>query len=152
MVLKQIENVLTLIIGFYGAVVFSVGAGSIAMGCLRLTGIHGLYSLLAYPVILVLSLLASFFAKLFFIRFAIPVRSLFDGELDSDNFTVSQFFICLTLTLSLPALLFFAFVPSFWPVGIAGTISFTTFIFLSKSLTEKYLREKNPKRQNGITR
>ena len=138
MVLKQIENVLDRILGFYGAVVFTVGVGSIAMGGLRLAGIHGLYSLLAYPVILVLSLLASFFAKVFFIRFAISVHSFFDGELDSNNFTASQFFICLTLTLSLPALLFFAFVPSFWLVGLAGTIGFGTFIFLSKSLTEKY--------------
>ena len=143
-IVDKIEAAVQLISALLGAFVFTLGVGSATVGGLRLSGIRW-NAIWAYPIVFTISIMACVFARLFFMRFAIPIVALFSDELGSDDspysFTPLQGLMSFALIASLVALIIFAFIPSLKLVGIIGAIGFLTFIVWSKSLTDCYKQQ-----------
>lgn len=130
--MKTIEFILQTVFALIGAFVFSVGVGSLLFGCLRIAGVTAWWALLAYPLTLFFSGAASLFLRLFFMRFAVPVVNFWGDTLDTNDFTLRQFLLMLSLLLSLPILIFFALVPAVWGAGLLGSLLLVNYAIRSK--------------------
>lgn len=129
--MKSLTLFIEYIAAIIGAVIFSLGIGAGITGSLRMAGAEGLLPFLAYPATLFIAITSCIFCRSFFMRYAIGIVNFLQGEFDTNTFTVKEFFLKLSLLLSVKFLFVFSLVPQLWLLGVLGWGMFLLFTIKS---------------------